>query len=158
MSNYSFNVVTIIFSTQTRPKCEFSTLFPTHSLIMFCEAFPASVMTHTTVPTRDPERRKKWFSLPWGTAHNNHWSRTELFSAFSELIPPTGGCCFSASVLEMVLLLLVFSIPWLTLRSLVCCSVCFTIQMSSYLYFAECVFACGVFCFSLCAHVCGCVR
>lgn len=50
MSNYSFNVITIIFSTQTRPRCEFATLFPTHGLIMFRRAFPSirhGTHTHT---------------------------------------------------------------------------------------------------------------
>lgn len=139
MSNYSFKVITIIFSTQTRPRCRFSTLFPTRGLIVFDEAFPASVVTHTTVPSRNPERRKTRLSLPWGTAHHHHWSRTELFSAFLSC----GGCCLPAGLWDV---LLVFSIPDWDLQSGALCVLPYRWAPT----YAECVFACGFFFLCVC--------
>lgn len=155
MSNYSFNVITIVFSTRTRPRWEFSTLFPTHGLpsIRHNTYTHTNMNTHSPVPTHDPERRKKCFSLPWGTAHNNHWSRTELFSAFSELFPPSGGCCFSASVLWNG------SPPpdWL-MDSIVWCTVCSFIFINEFvpMFCRESVFVVFFFClfFFVCEGEC----
>lgn len=150
MSNYSFNV-TVIFSTQTRPRCECSTLFPTHGLIMFREAFPASVMTHTTVPTDRPTGEKEEM-VPLALRNSSkqplikNWTFNRFFWADSSY--------------RWMLLLSKCSLKWPSwcdwlMRSLVCCSVCFIMQISFYLCFAECLFACGVFLFFFCVGVWG---
>lgn len=165
----------------THFKCVAWSFFLLSSLPSFCAfayhhyAFEKLQSCDWTVLTQNLEKRKKWLSsLPWGTVLNNHWSRFEqsfctikkswnqcfLKKKFWELLPPTGGCCFTASVLWNG------SSPpggtpfsdWVMRSSEVWCTVCGFIVKQMSLYLVWRALACGVFvlCVRRCMYVCMC--
>lgn len=130
---------------------------------MFCEAFPASITTHThTHTSADPRpgEKEETFLLALRNSSQQplikNWTFLCFFWAVSSywwmLLPRKCSLkCFSSSWCSQ-------SPDWV-MESFMWCTVCSFIimQMTSYLCFAECVCACGVyvfFFFFLCARMC----
>lgn len=156
MSNYSFNVVTIVFSTRTRPRWQFSTLFPTHGL--------PSTRHNTHTPTQTEIHTHQCRPTTWREGRNVSPCLEEQLTTTTDQELNSSLLFLSCFLLlvdaasQQVFFEMVLHPPDWLMDSIVWCTVCSFIFINEIvpMFCRECVFVVVFFCVSLCVRESAC--